>query len=61
MSLRFQALVQYGSRFGASLQAPEIFALVGCTVASGFDFDDLEIAKYIVFVNLFPEHQQIIE
>jgi len=56
-----QAMVPYGSWFGANLQAPDSFALVGCKVALGFDFDDLENAKRDVLVNLFPEHRQIIE
>lgn len=57
----FQAVVPHDSWFGANLQVPDSFALVGCTVAPGFDFDDLEIAKRDVLVNLFPEHRQIIE
>jgi predicted cupin superfamily sugar epimerase len=56
-----QAMVQHGSWFGANLQTPDSFALVGCTVAPGFDFDDLEIARRDVLVKLFPEHRQIIE
>ena len=57
----FQAMVSYDSWFGANLQTPDSFALVGCTVSPGFDFADLEIAKRDVLVNLFPEHRQIIE
>ena len=57
----FQAMVPSGSWFGANLKEPGSFALVGCTVAPGFDFNDLEIAERDVLVALFPEHRQIIE
>jgi predicted cupin superfamily sugar epimerase len=57
----FQAMVPSGSWFGANLQAPDSFALVGCTVAPGFEFSDFEIAERDVLVDLYPEHRQIIE
>jgi predicted cupin superfamily sugar epimerase len=57
----FQAMVPSGSWFGANLQAPDSFALVGCTVAPGFAFYDLEIAKRDVLIDLYPEHRAIIE
>ncbi len=56
-----QAMVPYGVWFGANLQGPDTFALVGCTVAPGFDFSDFEIAERDVLVDLYPEHRQIIE
>ena len=40
---------------------PESFALVGCTVAPGFDFSDFELAEAEVLVNQFPLHQQLIK
>ncbi len=57
----FQAVVPLGSWFGANLQKSDAFALVGCTVAPGFDFGDFEIAERDVLVDLYPEHRQIIE
>jgi predicted cupin superfamily sugar epimerase len=57
----FQAKVPYGSWFGANLESHNSFALVGCTVAPGFDFADLEFAERDVLVHLFPQHRQIIE
>ena len=57
----FQAMIPHGSWFGANLQSPDSFALVGCTVAPGFDFADFEIAQRGDLVNYFPEHRQIIE
>lgn len=58
---RLQVVVPLGSWFGAHLQTEDSFALVGCTVAPGFDFADFEIAKRHVLVNLYPQHRQIIE
>ena len=58
---QFQALVPSGSWFGANLQAPDSFALVGCTVAPGFDFADFDIAQRSVLVERYPQHRQIIE
>lgn len=49
------------SMFGANLKEPDSFALVGCAVAPGFEFNDLEIAERDILVALFPEHRQIIE
>ncbi|MGA7829069.1 MAG: cupin domain-containing protein, partial [Geobacteraceae bacterium] len=40
----FQVVVKAGSWFGATLEKPETFALVGCTVSPGFDFRDFEMA-----------------
>lgn len=39
----FQGVVPAGCWFGSSLRQPETFALVGCTVAPGFDFADFEL------------------
>ena len=39
---------------------PGSFALVGCTVAPGFDFADFELANAEVLVNQYPLHQQLI-
>ena len=57
----FQAMVPKCSWFGANLKEPGSFTLVGCTVAPGFEFNDLEIANRYALVALFPEHRQIIE
>jgi predicted cupin superfamily sugar epimerase len=57
----FQAMVPKCSWFGANLKEPDSFTLVGCTVAPGFEFNDLEIANRDALVALFPEHRQIIE
>ncbi|MCY7350683.1 MAG: cupin domain-containing protein [Cytophagaceae bacterium] len=40
----FQTVVPAGCWFGAKPAMPEGYALVGCTVAPGFDFADFELA-----------------
>ena len=57
----FQAVVQAGCWFGAKLENSEGFALVGCTVAPGFDFADFELANREELVSLFPQHKMVIE
>ncbi|KER10656.1 MAG: hypothetical protein HY22_02185 [[Candidatus Thermochlorobacteriaceae] bacterium GBChlB] len=58
---RFQAVVKAGSWFGATVASADSFALVGCTVAPGFDFADFELAKREDLLAQFPEHRAIIE
>ncbi len=57
----FQAVVAAGSWFGAKLNREDSFALVGCTMAPGFDYADLEIGERGELCQQFPQHRQIIE
>lgn len=56
-----QAVVPAGCVFGARLHDPRSYALVGCTVAPGFDFADFEIPTRQELVRLYPQHKAIIE
>jgi predicted cupin superfamily sugar epimerase len=56
-----QAVVPAGSLFGARPGESSTYALVGCTVAPGFDFADLEMPSRQELVALYPQHQSIIE
>ncbi len=56
----FQAVVKAGHWFAASVQDADSFALVGCTVAPGFDFADFEIAEREELLKLFPQHGGLI-
>ena len=47
--------------FGARILAPDSFALLGCTVAPGFHFDDFELADRSKLLEQFPEHGEIIK
>ena len=57
----FQAVVKAGCWFASRVQNPKSFALVGCTVAPGFDFEDFELAKRAELIRLFPQHKSLIE
>jgi predicted cupin superfamily sugar epimerase len=56
-----QAVIPAGCWFGATVETPDSFALVGCTVAPGFDFDDFELADRDRLLALYPHHRTIIE
>lgn len=57
----FQAVVPAGCWFGSAVENPSGFALVGCTVAPGFDFADFELAKRDELLRQYPHHQAVIE
>ncbi len=56
----FQHWVEAGDWFAASVAEPGGFALVGCTVAPGFEFADFELAEKNTLLDLFPNHNKII-
>ncbi|MDQ6991896.1 MAG: cupin domain-containing protein [Mariprofundus sp.] len=56
----FMQVVEAGDWFGATV-APGSYALVGCTVAPGFDFADFEMAEFQALVASYPQHKVIIE
>ena len=47
--------------FGARVVDKGSFALMGCTVAPGFHFDDFELADRTKLVNEYPQHSEIIK
>jgi predicted cupin superfamily sugar epimerase len=56
-----QGVVPAGCWFGSSLRQPDTLALVGCTVAPGFDFADFEMAKRDELIAQYPQHRAIVE
>jgi len=57
----FQTVIKAGSWF-ASVPAPgSEYALVGCTVAPGFDFEDFELADRATLSQQYPEHTELIK
>ena len=56
----FQATVPAGCWFGASLPEEDSFALVGCTLAPGFDFTDFEMGDRGRLLAAFPSRENII-
>jgi len=57
----FQAVVPAGHWFAARCCDPSTYALVGCTVAPGFEFSEFEIADTSKLAEKFPLHRSIIE
>lgn len=55
-----QAVVPAGAWFGARLEGDDDFALVGCTVAPGFDFQDFELGERGALEQTFPEHTGLV-
>ena len=53
--------VTAGSWFGADIPDNGSFALVGCTVSPGFDFEDFALADPKVLSETFPQHRALIE
>ena len=56
----FQATIRAGNWFGACVAEGGQYSLVGCTVAPGFDFSDLRLAKREELINQYPLYAQII-
>ena len=57
----FQAVVPAGCWFGSHVADWKSWALVGCTVAPGFEFEDFEMAKRENLLGLYPKHRELIE
>lgn len=57
----FQAVVPAGCWFASHVADWNSWALVGCTVAPGFDFADFEIAEREELLKRYPQHREIIE
>ena len=58
---RPQYVVAAGNYFAAEMATMESFALSGCTVSPGFDFEDFEMPTRNQLTELFPPHKDIIE
>ena len=57
---QFQFVVPAGCWFGAE-PVGDGAALVGCTVAPGFDFADFELADRKLLLQLYPAHAELIQ
>jgi predicted cupin superfamily sugar epimerase len=56
-----QAVVRAGCRFASHVADWKSFAVVGCTVAPGFEFEDFEMGKRNELVREYPQHRRMIE
>jgi hypothetical protein len=58
---RWQCALPAGTWFAAYVCHPHDFALIGCDVAPGFEFEDFELAEREALVTRFPQHRELIE
>lgn len=56
----FQISVPKMHWFGATVDDPDSYTLVGCTMAPGFEFDDFELGDRETLLQKYPEHREII-
>ncbi len=56
-----QAVVRAGCWFASHVADWKSLAVVGCTVASGFDFEDFELGKRGELVGRYPLRREVIE
>lgn len=57
----FQAVVMAGCWFASEVIDRKSYALAGCTVAPGFDFEDFELATRLELSLGYPQHRELIE
>ncbi len=57
----FTAVINPRCWYGATLNEPGSYALVGGTVAPGFEFKDFELANRADLIRSFPEHSAVIK
>lgn len=57
----FQAMVPAGHWFAAERIDPDSYALVGCTVAPGFEFSEFELGDPQVMLRDWPQHRGLIQ
>jgi len=55
----YQAVVKRGTIFGSCVDAG--YALVGCTVAPGFEFEDFELLPQAELLEAYPQHEKLIK
>lgn len=55
-----QVTIKRNSWFGAEVLDKNSYALLGCTVAPGFDYDDFELGNRDLLLSLYPHHEKII-
>ncbi len=56
-----QAVVPAGYWFASRINDPDSYALVGCTVTPGFEFEDFTLGSRKELLKQFPQHAQLIK
>jgi uncharacterized protein len=56
-----QISIEKQNWFAAEVEDKKSFALFGCTVSPGFEFDDFELGKRDDLIKKFPQHSALIK
>ena len=56
-----QCVVPHGAWFGAEPAKGAAFALAGCTVTPGFEYEDFELGERDALLAAFPAHRALVE
>ena len=56
----FQTTIKAGNWFASRVANESEYALVGCTVSPGFDFEDFELAEKTSLIKKYPQHEDLI-
>lgn len=56
-----QVVITAGSWFGSRVEVENGYALCGCTVAPGFDFNDFELADRQLLIQQHPRYEKLIK
>ena len=57
----FQITIEKHNWFAAEVEDKNSFALLGCTVSPGFEFEDFGLGNRKILVEKFPKHKAIID
>lgn len=55
-----QFVVHAGDWFASEVEVPNSYALAGCAVSPGFDFEDFEMATSRELLQKYPNHHELI-
>ena len=58
---QLQLTIEKHNWFAAELEDKKLFALFGCTVSPGFEFDDFELGNRNILIKKFPRHSILIK
>ena len=56
-----QITIEKQNWFAAELEDKKSFALFGCTVSPGFEFEDFQLGKRDELIKIFPQHSALIK
>jgi len=58
---KLQLTIEKQNWFAAEVKNKKSFSLFGCTVSTGFEFEDFELGRRDELINNFPRHSDLIK